>query len=71
MSFSLLRLMNASITSLKLRCPFVKLTFRAKKPNRKPYPKELKTYGDHLKKRRLDLDLSQPPLVRICNPYFV
>ncbi len=41
------------------------LTFKAKKPNRKPYPKELKTYGDHLRKKRLDLDLSQPQVAKI------
>lgn len=41
------------------------MTFKAKKPNRKPYPKELKTYGDHIRKKRLDLDLSQPQVAKI------
>jgi transcriptional regulator with XRE-family HTH domain len=31
----------------------------AKKPPSKPYPKELKTTGDHLKKRRLELNMLQ------------
>jgi transcriptional regulator with XRE-family HTH domain len=39
--------------------PRCKLTFQAKKPDFKPYPKQLKTIGDHLKKRRLDLNLQQ------------
>ena len=40
---------------------------KAKKPNKKPYPKELNTYGDHLRKKRLDLgpSLSQLQVVRI------
>ena len=37
------------------------------KPERKPYPKELKTYGDHLRKKRLDLNLSQPQVAKIIN----
>jgi transcriptional regulator with XRE-family HTH domain len=39
--------------------PTCKLTFQAKKPDFKPYPKELKTIGDHLKKRRLELKMLQ------------
>jgi transcriptional regulator with XRE-family HTH domain len=39
--------------------PFCKLTFQAKKPDFRPYPNELKTIGDHLKKRRLDLKMLQ------------
>ena len=38
---------------------------KALKPERKPYPKELKTYGDHLRKKRLDLNLSQPQVAKI------
>ncbi|NQU51195.1 MAG: helix-turn-helix transcriptional regulator, partial [Bacteroidetes bacterium] len=37
------------------------------KPNRKPYPKELITYGDHLRKKRLDLNLSQSQVAKIIN----
>ena len=48
-----------------LRCPFAEVTFKAKKPNKKPYPEQLKTYGDHLRKKRLDLDLSQPQVAKI------
>ena len=39
--------------------PFCHLAFRAPKPLQKPYPKALKTLGDHLRKRRLDLALTQ------------
>jgi hypothetical protein len=28
---------------------------KTKTPNRQPYPEELVSYGDHLRKRRLDL----------------
>lgn len=35
---------------------------RAKKPDSRPYPKELKTIGDLFKKRRLDLNLQQKEL---------
>jgi DNA-binding transcriptional regulator YiaG len=34
----------------------------AKKPPSKPYPKELKTIGDHLKKQRLELNMLQKEL---------
>jgi len=40
---------------------------KALKPERKPYPKELTTYGDHLRKKRLDLNLSQPQVAKIIN----
>jgi transcriptional regulator with XRE-family HTH domain len=39
--------------------PFCYKTLTAKKPSEKPYPKELKTIGDHIRKRRLDLGLFQ------------
>ncbi len=41
------------------------MIFKTKKPNRKPHLKELKTYGDHLRKKRLDLDLSQPQVAKM------
>jgi transcriptional regulator with XRE-family HTH domain len=44
--------------------PFCKLTLKAKKPDFKPYPKQLKTIGDHLKKRRLDLNLPQKEVAK-------
>ena len=40
---------------------------KAKKPNNKPYPKQLITYGDHLRKKRLDLNLSQPQVAKLIN----
>jgi len=39
--------------------PFCHLAFQAKKPLFEAYPKELRTLGDHLRKRRLDLALTQ------------
>ncbi|MDD5695257.1 MAG: helix-turn-helix transcriptional regulator [Bacteroidales bacterium] len=47
--------------------PICQIVLSCKKTNRKPYPKELLSYGDHLRKRRLDLDLSQPRVAKIIN----
>jgi DNA-binding transcriptional regulator YiaG len=47
--------------------PSVKIVLKTKKPNKKPFPKELKTYCDHLRQKRLDLNLSQPEIAKIVN----
>ena len=47
--------------------PICNIKLKAKKPNRKPYPKALITYGDHLRKKRLDLDLTQPQVAKLIN----
>lgn len=47
--------------------PICNIQLKASKPNRKPYPKELITYGDHLRKKRLDLNLSQPQVAKLIN----
>ena len=47
--------------------PICNIVLNALKPERRPYPKELKTYGDHLRKKRLDLGLSQPQVAKIIN----
>ena len=39
--------------------PFCKVTLKAQKPPSAAYPKRLKTLGDHLRKKRLDLKLQQ------------
>jgi transcriptional regulator with XRE-family HTH domain len=39
--------------------PFCHVRLSAPKPQQKAYPKQLKTLGDHLRKRRLDLGLLQ------------
>ena len=39
--------------------PFCDLTLRAPKPLGRAYPAELRTIGDHVRKRRLDLGLLQ------------
>jgi transcriptional regulator with XRE-family HTH domain len=39
--------------------PTCKLTFQAKKPVSAAYPDELRTLGDHLRKKRLDLKMLQ------------
>ena len=41
------------------------IVLKAKKPDRKPYPKELKTYGDHLRQIRLERNLNQPQVAKI------
>lgn len=39
--------------------PFCQVRLSARKPSNRAYPKELQTWGDHLRKRRLDLGLLQ------------
>jgi transcriptional regulator with XRE-family HTH domain len=39
--------------------PFCHVVLRAQKPRSEAYPLELNTLGDHIKKRRLDLKLTQ------------
>jgi transcriptional regulator with XRE-family HTH domain len=39
--------------------PFCKMSLKAQKPLHPAYPETLKTLGDHLRKKRLDLRLSQ------------
>jgi DNA-binding transcriptional regulator YiaG len=39
--------------------PFCHVTLRAQKTRDPAYPRELKTLGDHLRKRRLDFGLLQ------------
>jgi transcriptional regulator with XRE-family HTH domain len=45
--------------------PFQKIRLTARKPKDSVYPKELKTLGDQLRKRRLDLGLLQREVARI------
>lgn len=45
--------------------PICKIILKATKPCHKPYPKELKTYGDHIRKKRLDLNLKQSEVAKI------
>ncbi len=45
--------------------PFCHLEFRAKKPLPEAYPKELRTIGDHVRKRRLDLKMTQREVAEI------
>lgn len=48
---------------IKLALPFCHLTLKARKPvHREKYPDILKTWGDHIKTRRLDLKLSKRQL---------
>ncbi|HAQ02364.1 TPA: transcriptional regulator [Candidatus Nomurabacteria bacterium] len=50
----------ASLTTCNIK-------LKSQKPNNKPYPKELITYGDHLRTRRLDLNLSQSQVAKLIN----
>ena len=45
--------------------PFCHFTLKAPKPLSKAYPRELKTIGDHLRKKRLDLKLLQKDVAKI------
>jgi len=45
--------------NLRGSLPFYHLTLRAKKPKDSAYPTEVRTLGDHIRKRRLDLGLLQ------------
>lgn len=47
--------------------PICKIVLKAKKPCHKPYLKELISYGDHIKKKRLDLNLLQREVAVIMN----
>ena len=44
--------------------PFCHLAFQAQKPLSGAYPKELRTLGDHLRKRRLNLALTQKDVAK-------
>lgn len=44
--------------------PFCHLAFKAEKPLSGAYPKKLRTLGDHIRKRRLDLALFQKDVAR-------
>jgi transcriptional regulator with XRE-family HTH domain len=45
--------------------PFCHISLKGQKPLPKAYPRELKTVGDHLRKRRLDLKLLQKQVALI------
>lgn len=47
--------------------PICKITLKATKPCHKPYPKELITYGNHIRKKRLDLNLTQKEIAEKLN----
>jgi len=49
---------------LRVALHFYDVTLTAKMPQNKAYPKTLKTLGDHLRKRRLDLKLFQKDVAR-------
>jgi transcriptional regulator with XRE-family HTH domain len=45
--------------------PFCRVSLKGQKPIPKPYPRQLKTLGDHLRKKRLDLKLLQKEVALI------
>ena len=45
--------------------PFCKISLKAKKPIDSRYPKSLKTIGDHIRKKRLDLKLFQREVAKV------
>lgn len=63
---------NASLQFLKefdkfftVALPFCKIELKAPKPPPAGYPKILKTLGDHIRKKRLDLGLLQKDVAKI------
>ncbi len=51
--------------------PFSHITLKTQKPLASAYPQTLKTIGDHLRKRRLDLNLLQKEVAQklgVCDP---
>lgn len=53
--------------NLRVALPFCQTTLIAQKPSEKPYPKELVTIGDHIRKRRFDLNLLQKDVARLLS----
>ena len=47
--------------------PICNIFLRAQKRNNKPYPNELKIYGYHLRKKRLDLKFVKSQVVKIID----
>jgi transcriptional regulator with XRE-family HTH domain len=55
----------------RVALPFSHITLKTQKPLTSAYPKALNTIGDHLRKRRLDLELFQKDVAHIlgvCDP---
>lgn len=48
-----------------MRCIFVNLTLKCKRPINPAYPKQMETLGDYLRATRLDRGLSQPEVAKI------
>ena len=57
--------MIVEATRTPVRCIFVNLTLKCKRPINPAYPKQLKTLGDHLRTVRLDRGLSQPEVAKL------
>jgi len=55
---------RAGVGKDRVALPFCHIAPRARKPPCATYPKELKTLGDHLRRRRLDLKLFQRDVAR-------
>lgn len=52
-------------THAPVRCIFVNLTLKCKRPINPAYPKRLESLGDHLRAARLNNGLSQPEVAKI------
>jgi transcriptional regulator with XRE-family HTH domain len=52
------------IYTLRVALPSSQIVLKAKKPLPSAYPKTLKTLGDHLRKKRLDLNLLQKEIAQ-------
>ncbi|MBI1805492.1 MAG: helix-turn-helix transcriptional regulator [Ignavibacteria bacterium] len=47
--------------------PCCYLTLKASKPCNKAYPRDVRTLGDHIRKRRLDLGIHQKDVAALVN----
>jgi transcriptional regulator with XRE-family HTH domain len=55
----------------RVALPFSHITLKTQKPLTSAYPETLKTFGNHLRKRRLDLNLLQKEMAQklgVCEP---
>ena len=55
---------SSPVLTVIVALPFYNIVLRAQKPDTRGYPLELKTLGDHLKKKRLDLGLFQKDVAK-------
>jgi transcriptional regulator with XRE-family HTH domain len=58
---------RSDIRTNRVALPFCSITLTAKKPLNPAYPEHLKTLGDHIRQRRLDLGMHQKDVAALVN----